>query len=59
VDVFIAHKILSSKTEFRRLVDEHAISNLDTKEKISSHIALVENGVYRIGKKRFFKITIA
>jgi len=58
VDVFVSEKIVSSKSDFRRLVDEHAITNLDTNEKIASHTALSENGVYRIGKKRFCKIVI-
>jgi tyrosyl-tRNA synthetase len=59
VDEFIKHKIVSSKTEFRRLVEEHAITNLDTNEKVSSHTILAVEGVYRIGKKRFCKIVLA
>lgn len=58
VDVFLSKRIVSSKSDFRRLIDEHAITNLDTNEKISSHTVLVKGGVYRIGKKRFCKIEI-
>ncbi len=58
VDAFLSHKIISSKSEFRRLVDEHAITNLDIGKKVSSHTALAQDGVYRIGKKRFCKISI-
>lgn len=58
VDVLLAQKIVSSKTDFRRLVDEKAITNMDTGVKVSSHTALAENGVYRIGKKRFIKILV-
>lgn len=58
VDLFLKHKLIASKNEFRRLVDEKAITNLDNNEKITSHTALAESGVYRIGKKRFCKIII-
>jgi tyrosyl-tRNA synthetase len=58
VDVLMAHKLVSSKTEFRRLVDEKAITNLDTDKKIDSHTAQAVSAVYRIGKKRFCKIKI-
>ncbi len=58
VDVFLANKLISSKTEYRRLVDEGAITNLDTDKKIDSHTAVAVSAVYRIGKKRFCKIKI-
>lgn len=58
VTPFLTNEIVSSKTEFRRLVDEGAITNLDTNEKVTSHTAIAQNGVYRIGKKRFCKIEI-
>jgi tyrosyl-tRNA synthetase len=58
VDVLLSHKLVSSKTEFRRLVDEKAITNLDTNEKITDYSSVVTNAVYRIGKKRFCKIVL-
>lgn len=58
VDVFLSNKLVSSKSEFRRLVDENAVTNLDTNKKISSPIEIAQNGVYRIGKKRFCKIIV-
>jgi tyrosyl-tRNA synthetase len=58
VDVLLENKLVASKTEFRRLVDEKAITNLDTDKKIDSHTATAESSVYRIGKKRFCKIKI-
>ena len=58
VDVFLEKKIVSSKSDFRRLVEEGAVTNLDTDKKVSTHNEVSENGVYRIGKKRFCKITI-
>ncbi|MFA5773511.1 MAG: tyrosine--tRNA ligase [Candidatus Paceibacterota bacterium] len=57
VDVLLENKIISSKTEFRRLVGEGAITNLETKEKIKDYNIKALEGTYRIGKKRFIKIT--
>jgi len=54
--VLIENKIVSSKTEFRHLVDEGAITNLETKEKIKDYKIYIKSGTYRIGKKRFIKI---
>lgn len=59
IDVLLKNKIITSKGDFRRLVDEGAITNLDTNKKVSSHTEKVEKGVYRIGKKRFCKIKIS
>lgn len=59
VEALLDQKIITSKGDFRRLVDEGAITNLDTNEKVLSHTEIVKNGVYRIGKKRFCKIKIS
>lgn len=56
-EVLLKIKLVSSKTEFRRLVDEGAITKLETNEKIKDYNAIVKSGTYRIGKKRFCKIT--
>ena len=56
IDVFMDNKIVSSKSDFRRLVDEGAITNLDLDEKVSSPQDEAKIGVYKIGKKRFIKI---
>jgi tyrosyl-tRNA synthetase len=56
VDVLLNNKIISSKTEFRRLLDDGAVTNLETKEKIKDYNAPIKPGTYRIGKKRFIKI---
>jgi tyrosyl-tRNA synthetase len=58
VDIFLENKIVSSKGDFRRLVTEGAITNLDIDEKISNPNDIVKTGVYRIGKKRFCKVVI-
>ena len=57
-DALLKNNLITSKTEFRRLVEEGAVTNMDTDEKISSYNDKVKGGVYRIGKKRFCKITI-
>ena len=56
LDVFVDNNIVTSKTDFRRLVDENAITNLDTNEKISDYKQIAVEGVYRVGKKRFCRI---
>jgi len=58
IDIFLSNNIVSSKGEFRRLIEGGAITNLDLDKKISLSTYKVESGVYRIGKKRFCKINI-
>lgn len=56
IDVLVDNKIISSKTDFRRLVDEGAITHKDKERKITDIKEIAESGVYKIGKKRFCKI---
>jgi len=50
-------KLVQSKTEWRRLVEEGAIEETTTGEKIKSHSVAVEHdGIFKIGKRRFLKI---
>lgn len=58
IDVLVSNKIISSKSEARRLVDDKAITYMEKDEKVSSHQEKVKEGVYKIGKKRFCKIVI-
>ena len=58
IDALASNKIVSSKGEFRRLVGEHAITNLDKDEKITDPQIEAFPAVYRVGKKRFCKIVI-
>jgi len=46
IDVFIKQKIVSSKNEFRRLVDEGAIIDLETNEKVIDYKQKVKSAVY-------------
>jgi len=58
IEVFVNQKIVSSKSDFRRLVDEGAITNLSLDKKFEDYNEKVKDGVYKIGKKRFIKIKI-
>lgn len=56
-DALIAEKLVSSKTEWRTLVEEGAIKKLteDGEEKVTDAKSLATPGVYKIGKRRFVK----
>lgn len=56
VDVLIQNKVIESKSEFRRLLDGGAVTNVETGEKIISQDTKATSGIYKIGKKRFIKI---
>ena len=58
VDTLLNAGFVSSKTDFRRLVDEGAVKKItnDKEEKIIDSKAVAEKGVYKIGKRRFVKI---
>lgn len=59
VDALLKNKVISSKGDFRRLVEGGAITNLDLDKKVSDNNEKAEKGVYRVGKKRFVKIVVA
>lgn len=53
----VGNKVVVSNSEFRRLVEEGAITNLDNEDKIGDPAFIPEKGNrFRIGKKRFVKI---
>ncbi len=57
-DVVLSLGLITSKTEWRRLVDQRAIENIETKETVSDYNFKIEqSGTFKIGKKRFVKIT--
>jgi len=59
VDVLISQGLIDSKTEWRRLVKEGAVSYGDTGEKVISVDEVVsKDSVFRIGKHRFIKISL-
>lgn len=57
-DVLVESLVVSSKTEFRRLIDEGAIAKLPEGRKISDPNVIVEEGDFKIGKRRFVRIKI-
>ena len=57
MDVVSREKLVSSKSDFRRLVSEGAVSNTETKEKITDpFFKITSNLTIRIGPLRFLKI---
>lgn len=57
-EIILDNKILSSKSEWRRLIDQGGVQNFETKEKISDPKYIVsETSSYKIGKKNFIKIS--
>lgn len=56
-DVLVANEIVSSKTDWRRLVEAGSISDKDGKEIIDPKQTVYEN-IFKIGKKRFVKLKI-
>jgi tyrosyl-tRNA synthetase len=58
-DTLVSANVVSSKTEFRRLVDEGAIQDLEKGEEIKDvYLKIDEPLTLKVGKRRFIKITI-
>lgn len=57
-DMLLAQNIVSSKTEWRHLVEEGAVKRLagEGEEKISDIKQAATPGVYKIGKRRFVRV---
>lgn len=59
MDILTAEDIIPSKSQFRRLVDQGAITNRDTGEKVKDHTYEVsETTTFKIGKHRFAKVIV-
>ncbi len=56
MDIVVAEKITASKTEWRRLVGDGAVTNMGTGERITDTEAKAVTGTYKVGKRRFIKI---
>jgi len=57
MDILVENKVLISKGEFRRLVEEGAITELTRGEKIKDPNFIPEKGMrFKIGKMKFVKI---
>jgi tyrosyl-tRNA synthetase len=57
-EMLMINQMVISKSEFRRLVSEGAITNTTTGEKITNVEETVCSGVYKVGKRRFIKINV-
>lgn len=57
VDVLVSNKAVSSRSEFRRLVDSGAVKLLPSEEKITdTNFVVEEDIVVKVGKKTFLRI---
>ena len=57
MELLVEHEIVSSKSEFRRLVQEEAVTDLTINEKLKDVNLVPMTGMtFRIGKHRFVKI---
>lgn len=61
VDALLAQDVVSSKTEWRHLVEEGAVKKLaeEGEEKIFEIKQVAAPGVYKIGKKRFVRVVVS
>jgi tyrosyl-tRNA synthetase len=57
-EILMVNQMVVSKSEFRRLVSEGAITNIDTDVKVNNVDDVVSSGSYKIGKRRFIKINV-
>lgn len=57
-DVMLREGIVESKSEWRRLVGEHAVSDAETGSEVSDPNASAEGRTYRVGKRRWLKVKI-
>jgi len=58
-EILVKNKILSSKSEWRRLILENAIHDLSRKKNITDvNFKISGNLILKIGKRRFIKIKI-
>jgi tyrosyl-tRNA synthetase len=59
VDVLLAHKLVESKSDWRRLVDANAVELLEDNTPITDPGYVVwKDGTFKIGKKRFIKVKV-
>ena len=59
VDVLLVNRILTSKSEWRRLVEGKGVHDLEKDENITDvNLKVSNNLILKIGKKRFLKILI-
>jgi len=52
----VASKVVESRTKARRLILDGAVFHVDTGEKVTDPDAIVQEGVYKVGKRRFLRV---
>lgn len=58
-EILVENKIIESKNEWRRLVDQKGISVVEDGNKIEDlNYKVTETKTYRVGKKRFIKVVV-
>lgn len=57
-DILITQQIVASKSEWRRLVVEGAVSSMSSGERIVDQNQKVKDDTYKVGKRRFIKIKV-
>jgi len=58
-DISVRANTVKSKGEFRRLVLEGAVSNIETNDKITDpNFKVISTSIFKIGKRRFLKVII-
>lgn len=58
-DILVEHKVVESKTEYKRLVKAGAITNIDNDKKIDSvEFVLDEASTFKVGKRRFIRVLV-
>lgn len=55
-DALVEAGVVSSKSEFRRLVEAGAVENTETREKVTDPTIVVSNVTLKVGKRRFIRI---
>ncbi|MEI6237997.1 MAG: tyrosine--tRNA ligase [bacterium] len=58
-EILLENNLVKSKTDFKRLVDEGAISEIGQEPITSYDEIVIKSSVWRIGKKRFLKVEVS
>lgn len=58
VDILLEAGLVESKSEWKRLTDEEAVTNIDDEDKIKQNDTLEKTLTLKIGKRRFIKIEV-
>jgi tyrosyl-tRNA synthetase len=59
VDILLSNKLIESKTEWRRLIEEGAVTNALTSEKLEKIDESLKNSItLKVGKRRFIRIEV-